>query len=179
MERQIGETRLRLVQGDITRQEVEAIVNAANSSLMGGGGVDGAIHRAGGGAILAACKEIVARDGRLPAGRAVVTEGGNLPARWVVHTVGPIYRDGSHGEPETLASCYRESLAAAAAAGARSICFPSISTGAYRYPIEAAARIAVTTVAEELTRHDFTEVRFCLFSARDLAVYEAALARAA
>ena len=179
MERQFGETRLTLLRGNITRQEVEAIVNAANSSLMGGGGVDGAIHRAGGGAILAACKEIVARDGRLPAGRAVVTEGGNLPARWVVHTVGPIYRDGSHGEPETLASCYRESLAAAAAAGARSICFPSISTGAYRYPIEAAAEIALTTVVDEIDHHPFTEVRFCLFSKRDLAVYEAALARAA
>jgi len=112
MERQIGETRLVLVQGDITRQAVDAIVNAANSSLMGGGGVDGAIHRVGGPTILAACKEIVACDGRLPAGRAVATGGGNLPAHWVIHTVGPIYRDGSHGGAATLASCYRESLAA-------------------------------------------------------------------
>ncbi len=175
MEREIGETRLRLVQGDITRQEVDAIVNAANSSLMGGGGVDGAIHRAGGPAILAACKEIVARQGRLPAGQAVVTPGGNLSARWVVHTVGPVYRDGNHGECETLASCYRASLAVAAGAGARSICFPSISTGAYRYPIEEAAEVALATVVEALPGHDFTEVRFCLFSPRDLAVYEAAL----
>jgi len=176
MERQIGKTRLVLVQGDITRQAVEAIVNAANSSLMGGGGVDGAIHRAGGPAILAACKEIVARDGRLPAGRAVVTTGGNLVAPWVVHTVGPIYRDGRHGEAEILASCYRESFAAAAGVGARTLCFPSISTGAYRYPIVAAARVALTTVMEAIGHHDFTEVRFCLFSDRDLATYEAALA---
>ncbi len=179
MERQIGKTRLLLVQGDITRQAVDAIVNAANSSLMGGGGVDGAIHRAGGPTILAACKEIVARDGRLPAGRAVVTPGGNLPARWVVHTVGPIYRDGGLGEAATLASCYRESLAAAAEVGARSICFPSISTGAYRYPIEAAAQVAVTTTVAEIPRHDFAEVRFCLFSERDLAVYQAAIAEVA
>jgi len=179
MERKIGETKLLLLRGDITRQEVETIVNAANSSLMGGGGVDGAIHRAGGPAILAACKEIVARDGRLPAGRAVVTPGGNLAARWVVHTVGPIYRDGNHREAETLASCYRESLAAATAAGARSVCFPSISTGAYRYPIGEAAEIALTTVVDEIDHHPFTEVRFCLFSEHDLKVYEAALAAVA
>jgi O-acetyl-ADP-ribose deacetylase (regulator of RNase III) len=115
MEHKIDGTTLTLVQGDITQQAVDAIVNAANSSLMGGGGVDGAIHRAGGPAILEACKAIVARQGRLPAGQAVVTTAGNLPARWVVHTVGPIYHDGSRGEAATLASAYRESLAVARA----------------------------------------------------------------
>ncbi|NCO58003.1 MAG: O-acetyl-ADP-ribose deacetylase [Nitrospirae bacterium CG18_big_fil_WC_8_21_14_2_50_70_55] len=179
MERQIGTTRLVVVRGDITRQPVEAIVNAANSSLLGGGGVDGAIHRAGGPTILAACQEIVARAGRLCAGQAVVTPGGNLAARWVVHTVGPIFRDGGHGEAEILASCYRTSLTAAAAVGARTLCFPSIATGAYRYPIEEAARIAVATVVAELPHHPFTEVRFCLFSDRDLVTYEMALAEGA
>ncbi|RMF83525.1 MAG: O-acetyl-ADP-ribose deacetylase [Nitrospirae bacterium] len=176
MERRVGETRIVLLRGDITRQEVDAIVNAANSSLMGGGGVDGAIHRAGGPEILEACKGIVARQGRLPAGQAVVTPGGKLPARWVVHTVGPVYRDGRHGEAETLASCYRTSLERAAEVGARSVCFPSISTGAYRYPVAEAAKVALATVVAEVPRHRFEEVRFCLFSDRDLATYEAALA---
>jgi len=179
MKREIGGTTITLVQGDITRQAVDAIVNAANSSLMGGGGVDGAIHRAGGPAILQACKAIVARQGRLPAGQAVATPGGDLPARWVVHTVGPVYHDGSRGEAETLASAYRESLAVARAQGAATIAFPSISTGAYRYPIEQAVRIALRTVCEEAPRLGFAEVRFCLFSAGDRAVYEAALAEVA
>jgi O-acetyl-ADP-ribose deacetylase (regulator of RNase III) len=176
MEHTIGETTLTLVQGDITQQAVDAIVNAANSSLMGGGGVDGAIHRAGGPAILQACKAIVARQGRLPAGQAVATTGGEMVARWVIHTVGPVYRDGSRGEAETLASAYRQSLAAAHAEGAKTLAFPSISTGAYRYPIAEAARIALRTVLEEAPRLGFTEVRFCLFSAGDLTVYEGALA---
>jgi len=175
MRHEIGGTTVTLVQGDITQQAVDAIVNAANSSLMGGGGVDGAIHRAGGPAILQACKAIVAQQGRLPAGQAVATTGGDLPARWVVHTVGPVYHGGTRGEPETLASAYRESLAVARAEGAATIAFPSISTGAYGYPIDEAARIALGTVCAEAPRLGFTEVRFCLFSAGDLKVYEAAL----
>jgi O-acetyl-ADP-ribose deacetylase (regulator of RNase III) len=175
MEHKIDGTTLTLVQGDITQQAVDAIVNAANSSLMGGGGVDGAIHRAGGPAILEACKAVVARQGRLPAGQAVVTTAGNLPARWVVHTVGPIYHDGSRGEAETLASAYRGSLAVARAEGAETIAFPSISTGAYRFPIAEAAGIALRTVCDEAPRLGFAEVRFCLFSAGDLKVYEGAL----
>jgi O-acetyl-ADP-ribose deacetylase len=176
MEHRVGATTLRLVQGDITRQEVDAIVNAANSSLMGGGGVDGAIHRAGGPAILAACKAIVDRQGRLPAGQAVATIGGDLAARWVIHTVGPVYHDGSRGEAKTLASAYRQSLAVARAEGAETVAFPSISTGAYRFPIAEAARIALRTVCDEAPRLGFREVRFCLFSGGDLQVYEAALA---
>jgi O-acetyl-ADP-ribose deacetylase (regulator of RNase III) len=172
MERRVGDTTLRLVRGDITQQQVDAIVNAANSSLMGGGGVDGAIHRAGGPAILEACKGIVGEHGRLPAGQAAVTTGGKLAARWVIHTVGPVYQDGDHGEAETLASAYRESLLAAHRCGARSLAFPSISTGAYCYPIEAAARLALTTVLAELPSYPFREVRFVLFSGADLAVYE-------
>ncbi|HEX9592359.1 MAG TPA: O-acetyl-ADP-ribose deacetylase [bacterium] len=176
MEHRVGATTIRLVQGDITRQEVDAIVNAANSSLMGGGGVDGAIHRAGGPVILQACKAIVAWQGRLPAGQAVATTGGALAARWVIHTVGPVYRDGARGEAETLASAYRQSLTVARAEGAETLAFPSISTGAYRYPIAEAARIALRTVLAEAPPLGFQEVRFCLFSAGDLQVYEDALA---
>ena len=143
---------------------------------MGGGGVDGAIHRTGGPEILQACKAIVAKQGRLPAGKAVVTPGGNLPARWVVHTVGPVYHDLTCGEAKTLASAYRESLAAARAQGAETLAFPSISTGAYGYPIEQAAEIAVRTVCKEAPRLGFKEVRFCLFSAGDLQVYQEVLA---
>ncbi|MGD2063342.1 MAG: O-acetyl-ADP-ribose deacetylase [Nitrospirota bacterium] len=175
MEHRVGATTIRLVQGDITQQEVDAIVNAANSSLMGGGGVDGAIHRAGGPAILEACKAIVARQGRLPAGEAVATTGGNLPARHVIHTVGPVYHDGSRGEAQTLASAYQQSLAVARDEGVETIAFPSISTGAYRFPIVEAARIALRTVLAEAPRLGFQEVRFCLFSAGDLEVYEGAL----
>jgi O-acetyl-ADP-ribose deacetylase (regulator of RNase III) len=175
MEHRVGDTTIYLVRGDITLQEVDAVVNAANSSLMGGGGVDGAIHRAGGPAILQACKAIVARQGRLPAGEAAATTGGEMKARWVIHTVGPVYRDGTRGEAETLASAYRQSLAVARAEGAATIAFPSISTGAYRYPIEEAARIALRTTLDEAPRLGFDEVRFCLFSSADLKVYEEAL----
>ncbi|MDO8567781.1 MAG: macro domain-containing protein, partial [Dehalococcoidales bacterium] len=129
MEVTINRAKLSLIRGDITEQTTEAIVNAANSSLMGGGGVDGAIHRAGGPAIIDECKQIVTRQGRLPAGQAVITTGGKLKARHVIHTVGPIWYGGNKGEPELLASAYRESLKLAAAKGLTSVSFPSISTG--------------------------------------------------
>src|ERR1039458_1927052 len=124
---------------DITKETTEAIVTAANSSLLGGGGVDGAIHRAGGPSILGECRRIIAKIGTLPAGKAVITTGGRLPAKYVVHTVGPIYRGGKQREAETLASCYRESIRVADDHGVRSLSFPSISTGAYGYPVHEAA----------------------------------------
>ena len=140
---------------DITRVTTDAIVNAANSSLMGGGGVDGAIHRAGGEAILAACKAIVAGIGRLPAGKAVVTTGGRLPATYVIHTVGPIYRGGGHGEAETLASCYRESIRVADRNSVHSVAFPSISTGAYGYPLqEAAEKLARSSLGSSYQKQE-------------------------
>src|SRR5262245_53446233 len=138
--------RIELVQGDITRQATDAIVNAANTSLLGGGGVDGAIHRAGGPTILEECQRL----GGCPTGEARITTGGRLPSRFVIHAVGPVYRDGRHGEPEMLASAYRRSLEVASEHALRSIAFPSISTGAYRFPIAAAARIALGTVSSFL-----------------------------
>ena len=160
---------------DITRETTDAIVNAANSSLMGGGGVDGAIHRGGGPAILEQCKEIVRSVGRLPAGQAVITTGGRLPAKHVIHTVGPIYRDGTRGEAKTLASCYRESVRLAEEHRLNSIAFPSVSTGAYGYPIDEAAEVAVAAVIEALgaTEH-VNNVRFILFDATTLTAYVAA-----
>ncbi|MDP6782156.1 MAG: O-acetyl-ADP-ribose deacetylase, partial [Dehalococcoidia bacterium] len=146
MEVVIGGTQLRLLQGDITRERVDTIVNSANSGLMGGGGVDGAIHRAGGPAILEACKRIVRERGRLPAGQAVITTGGLLPARHVVHTVGPVWHGGRSGEADTLSSAYRESLSVAVREGLRTVAFPSISTGAYGYPLDLAARVALREV---------------------------------
>jgi O-acetyl-ADP-ribose deacetylase (regulator of RNase III) len=176
MERTFGKTRVNLTQGDITKEAVDAIVNAANSSLMGGGGVDGAIHRAGGPKILEECKTIVKKIGRLDPGKAVITTGGNLPARWVIHTVGPIWRGGERGEPETLRSAYLGSLRLAEEKGLRTVAFPSISTGAYGYPIEMAAATALGAVANHLTAGSaLEEVRFVLFSTGDLQVYEAAL----
>ncbi|HEY8425375.1 MAG TPA: O-acetyl-ADP-ribose deacetylase [Limnochordales bacterium] len=169
--------RLVALRGDITRQAVDAIVNAANSSLMGGGGVDGAIHRAGGPQILEECKAIVARQGPLPPGRAVITTGGRLPARWVIHTVGPIWRGGGHGEAETLRSAYRSALTLAVERGLESIAFPSISTGAYGYPIELAAPVALQAVTDFIREQaaggglSLREVRFVLFSQADLDVY--------
>ncbi|MFJ5550854.1 O-acetyl-ADP-ribose deacetylase [Streptomyces sp. NPDC093225] len=155
-------TRLTLVRGDITEQEVDAVVNAANSSLLGGGGVDGAIHRRGGPEILAACRELRASHyGKgLPTGRAVATTAGRLPARWVIHTVGPVYQ-ASGGDPSLLASCYRESLRVADELGARTVAFPAVSTGAYGWPMADAARIAVEAVRGAAT--DVEEVRFVLF----------------
>lgn len=158
---------------DITKQTTEAIVNAANSSLLGGGGVDGAIHRAGGPSILEECKRIVAKINRLPAGQAVLTTGGRLAAKYVIHTVGPIYyRGGASNEAATLASCYRESLRLADDHAIASIAFPSISTGAYGYPIHEAAEVAVKAVAETLpgTTH-VKHVRFVLFDTADCKTY--------
>ncbi len=160
---------------DITKLQVDAIVNAANSSLMGGGGVDGAIHRAGGPSILAECERIVAKIGRLPAGKAVMTTGGRLPAKYVIHTVGPVWSGGKRGEPGTLASAYRESIRVADENSVTGIAFPSISTGAYRYPVQEAARVAVKSVAEALQKTTFVkEVRFALFDSGTLDIYVAA-----
>src|SRR5262245_45589195 len=158
--RTISGARVELVQGDITHQATDAIVNAANTTLLGGGGVDGAIHRTGGPAILAECRRL----GGCATGDAKLTGGGALPARFVIHTVGPVYRDGQHGEPDLLASAYRRSLEVAVEHGLRSIAFPSISTGAYRFPIDAAAPIALATVARFVGAHaDALElVRFVL-----------------
>ena len=178
MEQRIGAAAPELVQGDITRQDTEAIANAANSSLLGGGGVDGAIHRAGGPAILRECKVIVDRQGRLPPGRAVATTGGELAARRVLHTVGPVWRGGADGEPEVLASCYRSCLELARDEGLRSVAFPSISTGVYGYPVERAATVALTTVLEQLRAWPdaFDIVRFVLFDVATLEAYRDALA---
>ncbi|MEU6610410.1 O-acetyl-ADP-ribose deacetylase [Streptomyces shenzhenensis] len=158
-------TTITLVQGDITRQSADAIVNAANSSLLGGGGVDGAIHRRGGPAILEACRALrAARYGKgLPTGRAVATTAGDLDAHWVIHTVGPVYQV-SGSDPALLASCYRESLRVADELGARAVAFPAISTGVYRWPMDDAARIAVETVRNTPTAVE--EVRFVLFDDR-------------
>jgi len=163
---------MEVVQGDITRQQVDAIVNAANTTLLGGGGVDGAIHRAAGPELLAECRTL----GGCPTGEARITRGYRLPARFVIHTVGPVWNGGTRGEPELLRGCYVNSLKLAAEHGVRSIAFPSISTGAYRYPIEQAARIAVTTVRQALDRPTCVElVRFVCFSAADLEVYRVLL----
>lgn len=175
MDISICRTLLRLLRGDITRQDTEAIVNAANSSLMGGGGVDGAIHRAGGSQILDECREIVARQGRLPAGEAVITTGGRLKAKYVIHTVGPIWRGGRQGEPGLLRNAYFNCLSLAKDKGISSLSFPSISTGAYRFPIESAARIALATVRDFLQdNQNINEVRFILFGEQDLQAYERA-----
>ena len=175
--RAFGRGHIDLTRGDITRETTDAIVNAANSSLLGGGGVDGAIHRAGGPAILDDCKRIRAQRGELPAGEAVATTAGRLPCRRVIHTVGPVWQGGTRGEPETLARCYRNSLALADAEGLGSVAFPSISTGAYGYPVERAAEVALTAVADVLTSGGFAGlVRFVLWSEADLRTYEAALA---
>jgi O-acetyl-ADP-ribose deacetylase (regulator of RNase III) len=174
----VNRTKLSLIQGDITGQETDAIVNAANSSLMGGGGVDGAIHRAGGPAILEECKKIVAQQGRLPTGKAVITTGGNLKAKHVVHTVGPVWHGGSRGEADLLASAYRESLCLAVASGLKTISFPSISTGAYGYPIDSAAETALQTVIRFLEKEtSLQEVVFVLFDHRTCEVYVEELER--
>jgi O-acetyl-ADP-ribose deacetylase len=157
---------------DITKETADAIVNAANSSLMGGGGVDGAIHRGGGPAILAECKQIVAEIGRLPAGKAVITTGGRLPARYVIHTVGPVYSNGKRGEAETLASCHRECIRVADEHGIKSVAFPAISTGAYGYPVAEAANVAVSAVAKALrSASNVSVVRFVLFDGPTLNAY--------
>ena len=165
-------TLITLVHGDITEQNVDAVVNAANSSLLGGGGVDGAIHRRGGPAILAQCRELRASrypDG-LPTGQAVATTAGKLPARWVIHTVGPVYTE-SEDRSELLASCYRESLRVADELGAQIVAFPAVSAGVYGWPLADAARIALTTVLKSPTR--VREVRFVLFGAAALNAFRA------
>jgi O-acetyl-ADP-ribose deacetylase (regulator of RNase III) len=176
--RPFGSGSIELVQADITLEPLDAIVNAANSSLLGGGGVDGAIHRAGGPAILEECRRLRARsypDG-LPPGKAVATGAGRLPCRVVIHTVGPVWHGGASGEAETLASCYRTSLALCDEQGLRSVAFPSISTGAYGYPVARAAEIALGSVREVLLAGSSVAlIRFCLFSAADLESYRGAL----
>jgi O-acetyl-ADP-ribose deacetylase (regulator of RNase III) len=160
---------------DITKETTEAIVNAANSSLLGGGGVDGAIHRAGGPSILVECKSIVAKIGRLPAGRAVLTTGGRLPAKYVIHTVGPVYARGDRGEAQTLASCYRESISLANDHAIASVAFPSISTGAFGYPVHDAALVAVEAVAKALeSSTHLKQARFALFDAGTVRAYTTA-----
>lgn len=165
-----------LLEGDLTTQDVDAIVNAANPSLLGGGGVDGAIHRAGGPSILAECREIrrTTFPEGLPTGRAVATGGGDLPARWVIHTVGPVYRS-SEDPPGELASCHTESLQVADELGARTVAFPAISTGVFGYPIEKAAGVAVGAVRDADTAVE--EVRFVLFGREAFEAFERALAR--
>jgi O-acetyl-ADP-ribose deacetylase (regulator of RNase III) len=161
--------RIVLVQGDITKQEVDAIVNAANESLLGGGGVDGAIHRAGGPAILEECRRL----GGCATGDAKATTAGDLPARHVIHTVGPVWQGGDANEDELLASCHRRSLEVAAELGCRTAAFPAISTGVYRFPVERAARIALGTTQEALDDHpQIEEVRFVLFSDEHLQAFQ-------
>lgn len=168
----VNNTVITLVQGDITGQDTEAIVNAANSTLLGGGGVDGAIHRAGGPQILEECKKIRSLQGGCPTGEAVITTGGNLKARFVIHTVGPIWFGGGKGEDELLARAYRNSLSLAAEKGIKSVAFPSISTGAYGFPTERASRVAAAVVKEFLAGETaIKEVKFVLFSSKDLYIY--------
>jgi len=168
----INRSTLELVQGDITKQDVDAIVNAANSSLLGGGGVDGAIHRAAGPELLAECRTL----GGCETGSAKITRGYKLKARHVIHAVGPIYRDGKQGEPALLASAYRTSLELASQHHCTSIAFPAISTGAYGYPMEEAARIAFRTIIAYLEQHpEIKLVRFVLYDARALAIHERVL----
>lgn len=174
MQVRINDSIVEIVEGDITQQDTEAIVNAANEQLRVGGGVDGAINRAGGPAIQAEARQI----GYCPTGKAVITTGGNLKAKYVIHTVGPVYHGGTQGEADLLASCYRESLTLASRRGITSLAFPSISTGIYGYPLAPAARIALTTVADFLKEHpEIKLVRFVLFGQQAYDVYEQELKR--
>jgi O-acetyl-ADP-ribose deacetylase (regulator of RNase III) len=167
---------IEIIRGDITKQKVDAIVNAANSSLMGGGGVDGAIHRAGGPTILEECKKIIATHGSCPTGEAVITTGGNLSARFVIHTVGPVWAGGNRNEPEKLANCYRNSLALAVENELRTIAFPNIGTGVYGYPKELAAQIATNTTVEFLkTDSLITKVHFVCFGEENFILYRSLL----
>ncbi len=177
MEVTVNKTKISVIEGDITGQNTDAIVNAANSGLMGGGGVDGAIHRTGGPAILEECKNIVAKHGRLPTGKAVITTGGNLKARHVIHTVGPIWHGGGRNEAELLRSAYYECLKLATENKLASISFPSISTGAYGYPVDEAAKIAVSTVVSFLKEQSTSlkDIVFVLFDSRTYQSYRSAL----
>jgi len=177
IEKIINQRKLTLLQGDITRQATEAIVNAANSSLMGGGGVDGAIHRAGGLQIMEECKKIVERQGRLPEGKAVITSGGNLPAKFVIHTVGVVWHGGTSNEAAILSSAYKESLRLAEEYRLKNISFPSISTGAYGYPVGEAARVALRAVSEFLQSEadSVNEVIFVLFDSSTFESFREAL----
>ena len=167
-----GHERITVITGDITRQQVEAIVNAANSSLLGGGGVDGAIHRAAGPQLVQECRAL----GGCPTGEARITRGYNLPARYVIHTVGPVWRGGGYGEHELLAGCYRNSLALAVAHGVRTIAFPAISTGIFGYPLEAATRVAVDETRRFLESDEtLDEVRFVCFNSAAYSVYQGVL----
>ncbi|MBD3180382.1 MAG: O-acetyl-ADP-ribose deacetylase [Candidatus Latescibacteria bacterium] len=168
---------IRIIQGDITDQKADAIVNAANSKLLGGGGVDGAIHRAGGSSIMAECDRIRKEKGGCPTGTAVATTAGELNARYVIHTAGPVWTGGEKGEAELLASCHRESIRIASDKDCRVIAFPGISIGAYRYPAEQAAEISLATVAAELGESGLEEVRFVLFSSKNYDIYANALER--
>ena len=177
VEFRVGEARVLLVQGDITDMDTDAVVNAANSSLMGGGGVDGAIHRRGGPRILEECKRLRAREWPrgLPTGKAAITTGGNLKAKYVIHTVGPIWQGGNRKEPELLAEAYSNTLRLAVSKAVKTVAFPSISTGAYGYPIEKASRIALTAVKEFLEKEDnLDKVVFVLFTTNDSEIYKEA-----
>jgi len=172
----INKTKLSLIMGDITKQKTDAIVNAANNSLLGGGGVDGAIHRAGGPKILEECIKIREKQGGCKTGEAVITSGGNLSAKYVIHTVGPIWRGGNNREADLLANCYKNSLKLAVEKGIKTISFPSISTGAYGYPLEKAAETALNTVIDFLQKDDsLSEVVFVLFGQQNYDAYEKAL----
>ncbi|MEM1503924.1 O-acetyl-ADP-ribose deacetylase [Domibacillus sp. 8LH] len=180
MKTQINDNVLELMVGDITEQTTEAIVNAANGSLLGGSGVDGAIHQAAGHALMDECKKIRTEQlngEELATGEAVLTKGYELPAQYVIHTVGPVWGGGSEGEEEKLASCYQNTLMLAADNGIKSIAFPSISTGVYGFPIEQAAVVALRTVIDFLEKQAFGYVAFTLFSDHDYRIYEAAMNR--
>ena len=181
METSIGGTDLKTIRGDITKLSTDAIVNAANSGLMGGGGVDGAIHRAGGPAILEDCKKIISKIGRLPTGEAVITTSGNMPSGHVIHTVGPVWHGGGQGEEQKLKNCYTNSLKTAMENNLRTIAFPSVSTGIYGYPVELAASAAVKAVVDFIRKNPdaLDEIIFCGFDSNTEMTYAAALASAA
>lgn len=170
---------LKLVKGDITQIAVDAIVNAANTSLLGGGGVDGAIHRAGGPAILEACRKIIAKQGGCKTGEAVITTAGKLPAQYVIHTVGPIWNGGNNDEKQKLSNCYKSSLKLAVENGCTSIAFPGISTGIYGYPKEEATKVAIDTVISFLKQNPNIEVQFICFDQESFDIYKNLLSLAA
>lgn len=175
----VGGTKVEIVVGNLTVQAVDAIVNAANSSLLGGGGVDGAIHRAGGPQILEECRAIVARQGRCKPGEAVITSAGQMPSRYVIHTVGPVWRGGESGESEILARCWTQSLALAVDNGCRTVAFPAISTGAYGYPMAAAAEVSLRAVAEVLRGREGSVdvVRVVVVTERDAEIWRGELGK--